>query len=148
MEEVINGLKLSNGDKILLMFCPLCGLIGSLVHYLIMEVNLTQIPKTYTNGKMTVRVRSKIEVAYHLKWLFFRLLAGSVLGLTFALYFVGIVKEDITSLSRILAFAILVGYSAPKIWYSQEKILTKYIDQKFQDALSQKDSKIDKGNEK
>lgn len=60
MQELINGLKLSRGDKILLMFCPLCGLIGSLVHYLIMEVNLTQIPKTYIGGKSIVRVRSSM----------------------------------------------------------------------------------------
>lgn len=129
--EIINQLNLGLTDKILLLGCPFAAIIGSFANWLILEVNLSEKPITRKNGKITVGLRSSLEAAFVLKWIFFRLLVGGILGLVLALYFIGIIKDDLNSISRLLAFAILLGYAAPKMWISQEKLIQKYIDEQI-----------------
>lgn len=121
-------IELSNFDIILLTGCPIASVIGSYANTLILEMNLSEMPVTKKNGKVLVHIRSFLESTFLLKWLFARLLVGAILGLVLALYFVGIIKEDINSIARILAFAILIGYAAPKLWVSQDRALKKYVD--------------------
>lgn len=54
------------------------------------------------------------------------------------MYFIGIIKDDLNSLTRILAFTIILGYSAPKLMIKQEKMLEKYVDNKFNSINSKK----------
>jgi hypothetical protein len=63
----------------------------------------------------------------------FRPLVGLALGLVIALYFIGTIQDDISSVSRILALSILLGYQAPMIWQSQEKTISKLVDKKIKE---------------
>jgi len=71
---------------------------------------------------------------------FFRLLyIGLVLGLVIALYFVGAFTQSITTLARILALCILIGYQAPKIWQLQERLVESHIENKIEQFLKAKE---------
>lgn len=142
MEELLSSLNLSITDKALLMFSPICAMIGSLVHAIITEIDLSKFPKPGKNGKINGGLRTPLEILLVLKWLFSRLIVGAIIGFTFSLYFIGIIKEDTTSLSRVCGFAVLVGYSAPKLWNSQEKFVIRYIDSKMKDIEGMINKKI------
>ena len=58
-------------------------------------------------------------------------LAGFALGLVVALYFVGAITDSISSVARILALCILLGYQAPNIWQSQEAAIKRLVDKKL-----------------
>lgn len=60
-------------------------------------------------------------------------LIGLALGLVVALYFIGSIQSNISSVARILALCILLGYQAPNIWHSQEKVLKKIIDKRLEE---------------
>lgn len=139
MEELFKEFNLSNLDKLLLIGSPICSIIGSLVHAFTAEMDINEFPKTQINGELKVGIRNHLEVGLILKWLFYRLFVGAVIGFVFALYFIGITNNTLTSIARLLAFSVLIGFSAPKLWASQEKILTKHIDLKLKEILNLKE---------
>ncbi|MBP6809891.1 MAG: hypothetical protein KA138_00110 [Saprospiraceae bacterium] len=143
MEALLSALNLSITDKALLIFSPICAMLGSLVHAIISEIDLSKFPKPGKNGKINGSLRTPLEFLLVLKWLFSRLVVGAIIGFVFSLYFIGIIKEDTTSLSRVFGFAVLVGYSAPKLWNSQEKFVIGYIDTKMKDIESLINKKIE-----
>ncbi len=68
------------------------------------------------------------------------LLISLALGLVVALYFVGSIKSEMSSVAKILALCILLGYQSPNFWSSQEKVLKKMIDEKMEEISKAKDS--------
>lgn len=144
MTDLFKELNISAVDRLLLLGSPICAIIGSFVHAFVAEMDMSQFPRTIKDGKVQARIRNSIEVAVIMKWLFYRLFIGGAIGFVFSLYFVGISNNDLTSIARILAFAILVGYSAPKLWHSQEKIIKKYVDSKLQEILNTKKDENDR----
>jgi Flp pilus assembly protein TadB len=60
---------------------------------------------------------------------------GFVLGLVIALYFVGAITQSITSLARILALCVLLGYQAPNLWTLQEKLVTNTVEKRVKEML-------------
>jgi len=48
---------------------------------------------------------------------------GAILGLVVALYFIGAVHENTTTLAKLAALSILLGFAAPKLWVAQERII-------------------------
>ena len=141
MGELFKEFNLTSLDRLLLIGSPICSIIGSLVHAFTSELNINEFPKTKIKGKVKGTIRSPLEMVLVLKWLFYRLFVGGAIGFVFSLYFVGITNNDVTSIARLLAFSVLVGYSAPKLWSSQEKVLTKYIDNKLKEVLNSKGEK-------
>lgn len=111
-------------DGLLIVFAPLCAGIGSTVHGMLVEMNPTQLPR---GG----RVRTPTEVAVFMKWCPYRLFIGCALGLVVALYFVGSLSHSPTSLARVLALAVFVGYAAPKLWSLQEDHLVRQIESRL-----------------
>jgi hypothetical protein len=68
---------------------------------------------------------------------FFQLLyVGLVLGLVIALYFVGSITESITSIARIFALCILLGYQAPKLWQWQERVVEDAVKSKISGLIT------------
>jgi len=126
----IEALKLTQIDMWLIILSPICAVIGSVTHMCLIEMNPHKMP-----GRGQTILLNRIDVLGRLKWVISRLVIGGVLGLLFAFYFVGAINENSTSLFKLLAFAILVGYSAPRLWFMQEKILLDQIDSKIRAAL-------------
>ncbi len=139
MEEILKEFNLTNLDRLLLIGSPICSIIGSLVHAFTSEMDITEFPKTKINRELKVGIRNHLEIGLILKWLIYRLFVGATIGFVFALYFIGITNNSLTSITRLLAFSVLIGFSAPKLWKSQEKILTKYIDLKLNEILKSKE---------
>jgi len=61
-------------------------------------------------------------------WLGLRILLGAILGLIIALYFIGSIQENISTICKISALSILAGYAAPKIWVMQEILLINRLE--------------------
>ena len=128
MFEKLTELGLSTQDVLLLVLCPICAAIGSLVHWAILEINPM---KRSAGGSL----RTFLELGAHIKWIILRVFIGSVIGLVLALYFMGTINEGINSMARILAFAVLLGYSAPRFWKVQEELIVSTIEKKVREAL-------------
>ena len=120
-------------DFLLVSLSPLCAALGSIVHGMLLEMNPSRLP---TKGG----VREWIHAAVIVKWFFYRIFIGGVLGLVIALYFVGSLTESPTSLARVLALAVLVGYSAPRLWLFQEQHLLQEFDKRIRVALGTRQS--------
>jgi len=117
----IGSATMSMLDVILLTFCPIAAALGMIVALIlkrdVFEEHLSNIKRI-------------------LKALGF-VFSGLILGLVIALFFVGSITPELTSVSRVLALSILLGYQAPSIWFSQEKIISKIIDKKVRDLVEQ-----------
>jgi hypothetical protein len=116
-------LHLTDQDILLLVCCPLAAAMGSLVQFLIMEYGAEFKPTPRIRIVNDPAIR-KVRVALS----YFRVLTGGLLGLVFALYFVGTLQPGISPLCKLIAFSVLVGYSAPKIWVNQARAVEKSIE--------------------
>ena len=83
------------------------------------------------------RLASPIELVTNFSWLTGRLLLSAVAGLVLALYFVGALTDSATTVARILAFAILVGYAAPRLWVAQEQVVAAAIEDRMRAILKE-----------
>lgn len=154
-----SNLGLTSYDLILLAFCPLSVALGTTVSSLVNFLNskprfvpsevppdngdpegaefisTEQILKNYNE-----KLRKEYEkVVNNWKSEFLRLVyIGLVLGLVIALYFIGAFTENITTLARILALCILIGYQAPRIWQLQERLIGKHIENKIDKIIKLK----------
>jgi Na+/H+-dicarboxylate symporter len=54
-----------------------------------------------------------------------------------ALYFVGALSEGPTTIARVLAFAILFGFAAPKLWISQEKLVANLVEKRMRALIEE-----------
>ena len=63
---------------------------------------------------------------------------GFALGVVIALYFVGSITQSITSVARVFALCVLLGYQAPNLWAVQEKVIGKVVEEKLTEALRKK----------
>jgi len=125
-------------DFLLLCFCPLCGAIGGYVSRHLrfsefMKINRKKMAGEYIDDPRKYR-----------KIVFGQFISesgpnptvvGGVLGIVIALYFVGAITDHLTSLARVLALCILLGYQAPNLWRAQEKVIASIVDQKLKTTL-------------
>lgn len=158
---LIFGIGLSGYDLSLLVLCPIFAMLGTLVanavkgildkpeftplnelpaHYLdrMLEADENRDPKlelAKLNSRMKEWHESKVRRSELLDS--FRLpFIGLVLGLVIALYFVGAITNDVTSLARVLGLCVLLGYQAPNIWLTQEKAIKKSLDKKLDHVIN------------
>lgn len=103
----------------LLTFCPVGAVLGSLAHAITISINLKKLPR----NEEDIKIASKELQEKRGAWLGLRLFLGAILGLVLGLYFVGAIQENPATLAKIIALSIIAGYAAPKIWESQEKII-------------------------
>ncbi|MFC7420229.1 hypothetical protein ACFQNF_10065 [Iodobacter arcticus] len=123
--EFLTELGFKKYDLALLIFCPAGAVIGSLAQSILVTINPNTPPK---NPTKTYRAPSHLAEARS-AWLTLRLMLGAILGLVIALYFVGALQENLTTLAKIVALSILLGYSAPKIWVTQERVLINRVSE-------------------
>ena len=142
-------------DMTLLIGCPIFAALGTIVSSVIKAANkkiefeeATKLPVSM-QGKdpadlseeeklLLYNEERKIDFS---RWqfysrrrdLFHMAFIGFVLGLVIALYFVGAITQSVTSLARILALCVLLGYQAPTLWSLQEKALNQAIEKRLKE---------------
>ncbi|NQZ29869.1 MAG: hypothetical protein HRU06_01290 [Oceanospirillaceae bacterium] len=100
----IAGIEVNTVDVALLVLCPILATLGVLVSSMIyVKQNHSQEPffKRIFTGLFSN---------------FANLFIGIVVGLVIALFFVGAINNDITSLTRVLVLTVFLGYKAPLFW--------------------------------
>lgn len=117
------GLDLSNYDIALIYLCPFGAVIGSLAHAIVETIHLDRPPIEEDEYKFASKKLSKMRGT----WIGLRMFLGAILGLALGLYFVGAIQETPSTVAKIIALSILIGYSAPRLWIVQDKILTHKI---------------------
>ncbi len=118
LTQIFESSKLTVFDAALILFCPLAAAIGGCAHVLILQSKYDKIPAP---GSMILLPRR--EAMFKGFWIVSRLFLSAIIGLVVALYFLGTVKEEVATLGKLLAFSILIGYSAPRIWSMQAEIM-------------------------
>lgn len=110
---------------LLVILCPIGSVIGSFAQAIVLTIDLESPPNREEDmGIASESLREKRGM-----WLGLRLILGGILGLVVGLYFVGSIQETPATLAKIVALSIALGYSAPKVWDTQEKIIDKKIKQ-------------------
>lgn len=130
LTEYAEQLGMRTQDLLLLIISPICAIIGSFVHYALLDIDPSRMPR---GG----RILSTVEAMARAKWIFLRLFVGAALGLVLALYFIGVIEEGINALTRLLAFAVLIGYCAPRLWIAQEKLILSAVEKRIDTLLTQ-----------
>lgn len=132
--EFLTELGFKRYDLALLLFCPAGAVLGSFAHAMLASMNPDQPPRD--EGR--VRFASPRLAAARGSWLVLRLSLGAILGLVIALYFIGALQENLTTLAKIIALSILLGYGAPKIWVAQERLLLDRVRDLVERELSRR----------
>lgn len=123
MLEFFRDMGCTNYDIALLVLCPLGAAIGSFAHTIILLINPQKIPRP---GQVKI-LNQPADILGRFGWLSMRMILGLILGIVIALYFVGAIQHNITTLAKLAAFSILAGYSAPKLWVSQERVIADNV---------------------
>lgn len=119
----LDTLGLSLYDVILLIASPI---LATIVAWARASSILNPLEDVPSDEKFRISYR---KVDWTLGWMVF----GALSGFLVALLFVGAVKEDIGSLGRVLAIAMLSGYLGPQLWNKQEKLVLHLIDRKIKE---------------
>jgi hypothetical protein len=159
-----NGTGLTLLDVLLLSLCPIATMLGTMVSSSVSKMTTKPefVPATELPINLLVKLReaqgtadgeiqkqkmldehnSNMEGWYRnrlrMEYLYDSLrlpFVGLVLGLVIALYFVGAITENVTSLARILGLCVLLGYQAPHLWLTQERAIKKLVDKKIEVML-------------
>jgi len=135
--KFLADLGLSRHDVFLLWGCPVFASLGSFVHAAMIHYDFSQAAKARNRQDSFYREQQLSEVI----WVVYRMLVGAVLGLVLSLYFLGSLTDGITTISRILALSVFVGYAAPKVWIKQEQAVESMIDRKMSEFLEKEQGK-------
>ena len=162
-----SGVGLTMLDIILLLGCPFCASLGTIVSSLIERVsnkptlqkakelptykkdlaNLTDEEKLAAHNEELEAFHRKATHYYQRNKLWRLFFIGLILGFVVALYFVGAITNNITSVARIFALCVLLGYQAPKIWSLQERLLQDAVEKHLKTILSGKPLEDNKDKE-
>jgi hypothetical protein len=74
-----------------------------------------------------------------------RIMLGALLGGLLALYFVGTLQPNVTTIAKLTALSVLIGYAAPKIWLAQERVVTENVVARLEDALRRGGNNVEIG---
>ncbi len=131
-------------DVLLLFLGPLCGLLGGAVARHIHFVDFLKAHSDKVISESTSDIeRTPLKIRNSAVHMFRNEagpnpgMVGAVLGFVVALYFIGAVSDHLTSLARILALCILLGYQAPSLWRTQERIVSNIVEEKVKAILGQ-----------
>jgi hypothetical protein len=143
LESFLLELGFSKQDIWMLLLCPLCSVFGSIINIFSIDMDLNE---PLNKGNCTKGFENNI---FYWEWFFRRIFIGMITGLIIALYFVGALTSSSTTIARILAFSILIGYASPKFWIAQEKILISLIESRLKILLNQSlDTSLKKESDK
>lgn len=121
---MLSSLGLSSYDIALLIFCPAGAVVGSFAQAIVQTIDLDGPPRDESKMGWASENLQELRRA----WLGLRMMLGGILGIVIGLYFVGAIQENVSTLAKIVALAILAGYAAPKVWVTQERIVSAKIE--------------------
>lgn len=130
--EILN-IGLSKYDIALLILCPLGAIIGSFAHAIVETIDLKGPPTNESDMKVASKELQELRGI----WLGLRMMLGAILGLVIGLYFTGAIQETPSTIAKIMALSILLGYAAPNVWDAQNKIVTARINKIVSSEISQ-----------
>lgn len=133
----LDTLGLSWHDVILLIGSPI---LAMTVAWARASSLLNPLEDAPSDEKLRITYR---KIDWTLGWIVF----GALSGFLVALLFVGAVKEDIGSLGRVLAIAMLSGYLGPQLWNKQEKLVLHLIDRKIKELSPIAQAEANKQNQ-
>lgn len=122
--ETLISLGGSRFDVALLIFAPICGFLGATVRAYILEGSLEKYSEKGKTFLDTITYRD-------FQWFFYHSFIGAVTGLLVALLFIGGLKEELSSLGRVLAVAMIAGYSSLNLWKRQERAVERILEEKL-----------------
>ena len=137
---MFEALKFTAVDIDLMILCPIAGGIGGFLRFLCQAVNFDNL--LGGSGRSGIENASFANVSQmfaSLEWLLGHVILSAAAGLMVGLYFVGSVKGDPTTIARLLALSILVGYAAPRLWRSQEKSIISLVEKTIARELGRYD---------
>ena len=120
-------------DVAILLCCPLGATFGSFAHALVLAHDPLKIAVPGPHD-----LDSKKEAASRRNWMASRLVLGAILGLAFAVYFVGSVQPETSAVAHLIAFSFLIGYAAPKLWKVNEQWLISRLDLHIENAVAKR----------
>ncbi|MEH6444958.1 MAG: hypothetical protein V7784_13765 [Oceanospirillaceae bacterium] len=98
------GIDVNTIDISLIILCPVFTALGCIV------ASLLKSQESATNVNIVQRFFYGIYANIS------NLFIGLVLGLVIALFFIGSINNDISSLSRVLVLSVFLGFKAPLLW--------------------------------
>lgn len=117
------GLGFSSYDIALLIWCPVGSVIGSLAYVIMVSLPSSPPTKEHHYARVSDHIREGRKT-----WIGLRFLLGGILGFLLGLYFVGAIQETPSTLAKVIALSIVAGYSAPRIWLAQDKMISSKIE--------------------
>jgi hypothetical protein len=142
MHDFLIDLGFQKYDIALLVLCPIGAIIGSYAHAVLLIINPHRVPRPGTT-----RFNTAPDALGRAAWLSFRLSLGAILGLVVGLYFVGALQENTTTLAKVVALSILLGYTAPRIWIAQEKVVADVAERRLRELLESRVSGTTSGSQ-
>jgi len=129
MISFLSNLGLSVYDIALLFFCPLGAALGAFSYCVVDTIKIDGLP--ISEDEFIVPTKEVISV--RTTWMFLRLVLAAILGLI-----IGSIQETPATLAKLIALLIILGFSAPKLWLAQEKVVDsktkKIIEANFSKA--------------
>ncbi len=133
--QYLTELGFQRQDITLLYLAPLCAALGGFSRWVLMyKEDFRKLP---SKG----RFHQPMQFFAMGEWALGHAFVSGVLGLILALYFVGAFTESPTTVARVLAFSILIGFGAPRLWRTQETIVREAVDEKLKQLLKKSDEK-------
>lgn len=133
-------LGLSKHDVVLLELCPIGAAVGSWANIGLMRLDPYRFP-----GAKDARFARPRTAVVRLGWMVNRIMLGALLGGLLALYFVGTLQPNVTTIAKLTALSVLIGYAAPKIWLAQERVVTENVVARLEDALRRGGNNVEIG---
>jgi hypothetical protein len=130
MYDFLLELGFKKFDIALLIMCPIGAILGSYAHAILLTINPAKMPAP---GGM--RPVSPLDALGRFSWTMNRFMLGAILGLVVALYFIGAVHENTTTLAKLGALSILIGFAAPKLWVAQERIVVEQATKRLSEMM-------------
>lgn len=136
--ELLIELGFSKQDAFIIFLCPVFSVLGGVVHLMQLDTDFNKLP---SGGGL----HKPGAIIGRLKWSVSRFSISFVIGLVFALYFVGSVNDGPSAIAKLLAFSIMLGYVAPRVWSSQDNIIAPAIEDKLRNLVDEHLTKRSKG---
>ena len=137
MDDLIQLIPIGGENGVFIFWkCPFFALLGSLAHTCVLGRDMTtmsqsrhapNIDRLLEINRLLQALLSPIEHIFNrIDWFLARLLLGYITGVVVGLYFL----SDINRINHYKVFFIagIIGYTAPRIWPSQEHLIKQYID--------------------
>jgi hypothetical protein len=135
MYDFLVELGFQKFDYALIQLCVLGSVMGSFANILLLDTNFNKLPSD-------PRILSNLHAYGRGVWMLSRIILGAILGVAVGAYFVGALHQDISAVAKVFVLSIVTGFSAPKLWLAQEKVIVEQAANKIEEILGAKNKEI------